>query len=69
MPKTKQRKNHKAKVAARNLRLKQQKQKVEKIQREFIMDLIKKEQEKGLFENNGIIDQEGPKLDIDGPAI
>jgi hypothetical protein len=73
MPKSKQRKNHKAKVSNRNERIKQQKRKVEKIQRDFIMNLIKKEQENGLFDNNQsiepVIQTDVPKLDIDGPVI
>ena len=46
------------------------------MQREFIMNLIKQEQEKGMFENNpslsGPIVGDGPMIDgpmIDGPMI
>lgn len=63
MPKSKNRKNHKAKVNARNKSINQQKKKAEKMQREFLMDLIKKEQEKGLFDNNPTIE---PIETIDG---
>jgi hypothetical protein len=76
MSKSRNRKNHKAKVAARNEKINQQKKKVEKLQREFIMNLIKQEQEKGLFDNNPTIEpvstglsNEGPTLDIEGPII
>jgi uncharacterized protein YjgD (DUF1641 family) len=66
---TKHRKNHKQKLAARNNRLAQEKSQAQKFQKEFIMDLIKQEQEKGLFDNtpniNGNID--GPV--IEGPSI
>lgn len=69
MPKSKQRKNHKSKVSARNLKIKEQKQKIEKMKRNFIMDLIKKEQESGLFDNNQSIDQPKSDLNIQGPII
>lgn len=71
MPKSRNRKNHKKKLAARNLKIKNDKRSQEKAQREFIMDLIKKEQENGAFENTpdiSIVD--GPTLDgVDGPTI
>lgn len=77
---SKQRKNHKKKVANRNQRLKEQKSRMDKMQREFIMNLIKQEQEKGLYENVKPLDgpvTDGPILDgpvfgspvIDGPVI
>ena len=66
--KSKHRKNHKQKVAARNQRLKEQKARNDKFQREFIMNLIKQEQEKGLFENaQPVTTTDGPV--IDGPVI
>ena len=73
MPKSKHRKNHKQKVQARNQRIKEQKNRVNKMQKEFIMNLIKQEQEKGLFQNNTTIDPvTGPVIDgplVDGPVI
>jgi hypothetical protein len=57
-------------VAARNERIAQEKRKRENFQREFIMNLIKQEQEKGLFENNLTLD--GPIMDgpiMDGPIM
>lgn len=66
-------KEHRKKVQARNAKLKQQKSKVEKMQREFIMNLIKQEQEKGMFENNQIVNPtiDVPSIDptIEGPSI
>jgi protein involved in ribonucleotide reduction len=67
MSKSKNRKDHKKKVAARNVKIKQQKSKMEKIQREFINQLIKMEKEKGLFDNTTKVDDLGPI--IDGPVI
>jgi hypothetical protein len=71
MAKSKNRKNHKAKVNARNEKINLEKKKVEKMQKEFIMNLIKNEQERGLFENNDTIKpiDNGSNLEIDGPSI
>jgi len=66
--KSKHRKNHKQKVAARNLRISHEKRKTEKMQREFIMNLIKQEQEKGLFDNTTPFAQDGGLI-IDGPMV
>jgi hypothetical protein len=63
MPKSKTRKNHKSKVAARNVAVKNESARVQKAQKEFIMNLIKQEQEKGLFDNA----QAGPMMS--GPMI
>jgi hypothetical protein len=68
MPKSKARKNHKSKVAARNVAVKNESARVQKAQKEFIMNLIKQEQEKGLFDNA----QAGPMMSgpmMSGPMI
>ena len=66
-------KEHRKKVQARNNKLKQEKAKVQKLQRDFIMNMIKQEQEKGMFENNPTINPsiDGPAIDttIEGPSI
>jgi hypothetical protein len=69
MPKSKTRKNHKSKVAARNAGIKNEGAKAQKFQKEFIENLIKQEQEKGLFNNNTTLDpmMNGPI--IDGPVL
>lgn len=73
MSKSKQRKNHKQKVEARNNRIANEKARAQKFQKEFIMNLIKEEQGKGMFENtpsiNSIIDTPGDGPIIDGPSI
>ena len=81
MPKSKNRKNHKQKVAARNRRISDQKNKMQKMQKQFLMDLIKREQEKGAFDNtdtvgatNSIVNPivDGSQIDIElpqGPQI
>jgi hypothetical protein len=60
-------KEHRKRVQARNNKIKQQKTKMENMQREFLMNLIKQEQEKGMFENNpslsGPIVGDGPMFD------
>lgn len=70
MSKSKHRKNHKQKVQARNNRIANEKVRAQKVQREFIMNLIKEEQGKGMFENTPNIN--GPIIDstiIDNPII
>lgn len=65
MPKSKTRKNHKSKVNARNTAIKNEKNKMQKMQKEFIEQLIKREQEKGMFDN----DQTVLPTDVAGPTI
>jgi len=69
MPKSKARKNHKQKVAARRVAVKNETVKAQKFQREFIENLIKQEQEKGMFNNNPTLDPilNGPI--IEGPTL
>jgi hypothetical protein len=81
MPKSKTRKNHKSKVAARNKAIKNESTKVQKAQKEFIMNLIKQEQEKGAFDNvqagpmmggplmGGPLSFDGDLLTFDGPTL
>jgi len=49
--KSKHRKNHKQKLQARKNRIAGEKAHAQKMQREFIMNLIKEEQEKGMYDN------------------
>jgi hypothetical protein len=76
MPKSKHRKNHKEKLQARKNRLDNEKKQAQKMQREFIMNLIKQEQEKGAFNNTSNINSDpiidGPVFDgpvFDGPVL
>lgn len=82
MPKSKSRKSHKQKVAARNAGVKNESARVQKAQKEFITNLIKQEQEKGLFDNaqagpmisgpmigNGPLSFDGDLLSFDGPIV
>jgi hypothetical protein len=69
---SKHRKNHKEKLEARKRRIAQEKTKNEKLQREFIMNLIKQEQEKGLFNDTPSLNIDGSMIDgpiINGPII
>ena len=59
---SKHRKNHKEKLEARKRRIAQEKTKNEKLQREFIMNLIKQEQEKGLFNDTPSLNIEYTQL-------
>lgn len=63
---SKNRKNHKTKVANRNSAIKQQKINAEKKQREFIMNLIEEEKKKGLFDNDTPANINGPSF---GPSL
>lgn len=65
MPKSKARKQHKSKVKSRNERIKNEKNRMQKAQREFIEQLIKREQEKGMFDN----DQTTSPNELQGPTI
>jgi hypothetical protein len=51
MAKVRTKKEHKKRVAKRNNILNQERKKVEKAQKEFLMKLIQEEKEKGLFNN------------------
>lgn len=70
-------KEHRRKIQARNNKIKQDKDRTQKLQRDFIMNLIKQEQEKGLFENNQVISPIVSPIDaiqtdstqIEGPSI
>jgi len=61
-------KEHRKKIQARNNKIKQEKNRTEKLQREFIMNLINKEQERGLFDNNQDINKIN-STQIEGPSI
>ena len=69
MPKSKARKSHKRKLASRKISIQNDKKRVDKAKREYIMELIKREQEKGLFDNVSPMDI--PLIDpiIEGPSI
>jgi len=68
MAKSRHRKNHKEKVQARKNRLVSEKSKNQRDQREFIMNLIKEEEAKGMFNNNPTLDN-GVTPTIEGPMI
>lgn len=63
-------KEHRRKVQLRNNKIKEEKSRIDKFRKEFIMNMIKQEQEKGMFNNNPSIPSvDGPSLNIDGPSI
>jgi ABC-type Fe3+-citrate transport system substrate-binding protein len=66
----KKEKEHRKKVAARNEKINAAKKQMQKQQQQFLMDLIKREQDAGKFNNptQPIID--APEINItDGPQI
>lgn len=72
MAKSKLRKDHKKKAMARKAKMVQEKNKHTKLQRDFIMNLIKKEQESGMYNANPTVPPVGPSIDslpIEGPSI
>ena len=75
MSKGKKAKEHRKKVAKRNEQIKQQQRKIEKAQKEFLMQLIEQEKQNGLF-NSPVMPlpnlplTEAPTLGIpNGPQI
>lgn len=71
MAKSKTRKNHKQKVNARNNEIKMQKDRDKNIQKNFLMDLINKEKENGMFSDTKIenVSTDGPSLSFDGDLL
>jgi hypothetical protein len=69
MPKSKNRKDHKKRVNARNQRIKAQRSKIQKIQHDMLMKMIEQEKNKGMFNNLPNIDSVGGDINIDGPVI
>lgn len=61
-----ERKNHKKKLAARKNRMLQEKNRMKKMQKQFFDNLIKQEQEKGMFNDNPTIQPVSP---VQGPII
>ena len=75
MATSKNKKDHKKRVQSRNNRIANEKVRAQKFQREFIMNLIKEEQGKGMFENTPSLNSpiiDTPGIDspiIEGPSI
>lgn len=65
---TKHRKDHKKKLQARKTNIEQDKNKMKKMQNEFIMNLIKQEQAKGMFDNTPNINTQIDPT-IEGPSF
>ena len=63
-------KEHNKKIAKRNEKLKQDKNRVAKMQKRFFEELMKKEQASGSFDNNPVLPGgiDGPQI-IDGPQL
>jgi hypothetical protein len=68
MAKSKNRKDHKKKVAARNAKIKHETDKYQKFQRDMLMKMIEEEKNKGMFDNMPQIPQI-PQVTIEGPSF
>jgi hypothetical protein len=70
MPKSKHRKKHGQKLKVRRENILQEKKRVEKLKREFIMNLIENEKKMGLFDNAQTIPTQNDVNDLPmGPII
>ena len=70
MPKSKNKKDHKKRVAVRNKKIADDRKGIQKIQQDFLMKMIDQEKNKGLFNNLPNIDPVvGGEIGIDGPII
>jgi len=68
MAKSRNRKDHKKKVNARNKKINDDKKRMKNAQNEFLKELIKREQERGSFDNTQSIDSVSGDQ-IEGPTI
>lgn len=68
MPKSKNKKDQKKRSRARTQSIRSSKDKIQKAQREMIMEMIRKEQSKGVFNDLPSIDQPD-EINLDGPSI
>ena len=68
MAKSRNRKGHKQKVAARNQKIKDMRNRYGKYQKMMIEEMIKKEQEKGLFDD-AKLEQDPNQIIVDGPDM
>ncbi len=68
MPKSKNRKDQKARSRNRTQRILQEKKSLEKKQKEMIMKFLEEQKNKEMFSNLPNINQE-PQIDLNGPTI
>ncbi len=69
MPKSKNKKDHKKRSKARTQNIKGHQDKMKKMQNDMIMEMIRKEQEKGAFNDLPTFDPIGGDINLDGPLI
>lgn len=70
MPKSKNKKDHKKRVNARNQKIQEQKNRYQKLQKDFLMKMIEEEKNKGMYNNLPSVDLgTGGDINIDGPVI
>lgn len=62
-------KDHRKKVAARNEAIKSQQKKYQKLQTQFLTQLIEKEKAAGKFDSIPITSQDGQVIDVAAPIL
>ena len=69
MPKSRNKKDHKKRVSARNQKINDQKKHFQKAQHDMLMRMIEQEKNKGMFDNLPNIDSIDGEISVDGPLI
>jgi hypothetical protein len=71
MPKSKNKKDQKKRAQARTQRIKESRNRLQKMQKEMLMRMIEQEKNKGMFDNLQNIDPviNNDQINLDGPSI
>lgn len=71
MPKSKNKKDQKKRSQARTQRIKESRNRLQKMQKEMLMRMIEQEKNKGMFDNLQNIDPviNNDQINLDGPSI
>lgn len=71
MPKSRNKKDQKKRAQARTQRIKESRNRLQKMQKEMLMRMIEQEKNKGMFDNLQNIDPviNNDQINLDGPSI
>lgn len=71
MPKSRNKKDQKKRSQARTQKMKESRNRIQKIQREMLMKMIEQEKNKGMFDNLQTIDPviNNDQINLEGPSI